>query len=440
MRLLYNIVFAVFFLLSLPYYGFQLWRRGNWKAGFRQRFGLYSAELAERLRGGRVIWLHAVSVGEANLCALLTQRLSGRLKGWTIVASTTTTTGMGELQRKLPDGIVKVYYPVDFSWTVNRALRAIHPKLVVLIEAEIWPNFLWRLAEMQVPAFLVNARLSDRSAKGYRYFRPLFQPIFANLAGVGVQDKQDARILESAGCSAARIQVTGNLKFDAAHLATGCAMDTRPLIRRAGAKANALILLGSSTHAGEERLLGEIFLRLRRDFRDLFMVIVPRHFERSAEVHNELAALGIQTKLRSGFEPDSKAPPSNPPASGDCLIVDSTGELRFFYRAASVVVIGKSFLARGGQNPIEAAAVGCPIVVGPFMENFRAIVQTFLAKGGIVQTHDAAGLGSALRSLLADESRRRELGRRAQAVVRENQGAVERSIAMMAPCLEELSG
>ena len=441
MRFLYDLLFAAFFLFSLPCYGFRLWRRGNWRDGFGQRFGLYSAELTERLQGKRVIWFHAVSVGEVHLCALLIRKLGKRLQDWTIVASTTTSTGMGELRRQLPDNAVKIYYPIDFSWIVRRALWIIRPQIVTLVEAEIWPNLLWQLADKQVPVFLVNARLSPRSGKRYRQFRALFQPIFSRLAGVAVPDKQDATILESVGCRANRIQVIGNLKFDAADSVTKPAIQPRSLLQWAGSTENAPILLGSSTHAGEERLLGEIFLRLRKDFPDLFLVIAPRHFERGDQVRQELRALGMETRLRSDFQASQNSSEQEHRAAdttqGQCLVLDSTGELRSFYSATSIAVIGKSFLSHGGQNPIEAAAAGCAIVAGPFMENFQAILKTFLDKDGILQVRNASELEITLRLLLTDDSRRQELGRRAQLVVQENQGAANRAAAMIAPRLRK---
>lgn len=440
MRFLYDLLFVAVFLFFLPGYGYRLWRRGNWRDGLGQRFGLYSAKLTERLQGKRVIWFHAVSVGEVHLCALLVRKLDKQLQGWTIVASTTTSTGMGELRRQLPENAVKIYYPIDFSWIVRRALQTIRPQIVTLVEAEIWPNLLWQLADKQVPVFLVNARLSPRSAKRYCQFRALFQPIFYRLGGIAVPDKQDATILESVGCRADRIQVIGNLKFDAANSAPNSAIQPQSLLRWAGTKENAPILLGSSTHAGEERLLGEIFLRLRRDFPNLFLVIAPRHFERGGQVRQELRALGMETRLRSDFPASQNSSEQRDHAAtqGQCLVLDSTGELRSFYSATSIAVIGKSFLSQGGQNLIEAAIAGCAIVAGPFMENFQAILKTFLDKDGVLQVRNAAELETTLRLLLADDSRRQELGRRAQLVVQENQGASNRAAAMIQPSLQKL--
>lgn len=432
MRFVYNVLFTIFFCVSLPYYVLRLLRRGNWQKGFGERFGWYGADLRQRLSGQTVIWFHAVSVGEVNLCALLVQSFGERLKDWTIVVSTTTTTGMGELERKLPESVLKIYYPVDFAPVVNRALGVINPRLVVLVEAEIWPNLLWRLADRSVPTFLVNARLSDRSARRYGQFGFLFRRIFSSFAGVGVQNETDARSVVSVGCDPKRTVVTGNLKFDAVDLDTRHSLNPAEIIRWAGALPGAPVLLGSSTHAGEERLLGEIFLRLRDTVPNLFLVIVPRHFERGAEVLKDLSRLGIRTALRSKYDTQLESSSER----GECLVVDSTGELRFFYDEATVVFVGKSLLAHGGQNPIEAAAAGCAVVVGPHMENFRAITKTFLSAQGMVRVKDAAALTTELQRLLSDPNEAALLGGQGRAVVDRNRGAVARTVAMIEPNLK----
>src|SRR5437763_3553757 len=168
MRSLYNILFTVFFWLSSPYYFFRLWRRGGWVQGFGQRFGRFSSKVKQAVTNRHVLWIHAVSVGEVNISTQLIRALEPRLPNLKIVVSTTTTTGMGELQRKLPAHIQKIYYPIDRREYVQRAILTVHPEAIVLVEAEIWPNFLWRARELRIPTFLVNARLSGRSLRGYR--------------------------------------------------------------------------------------------------------------------------------------------------------------------------------------------------------------------------------------------------------------------------------
>src|SRR6266446_10615959 len=215
MRSLYNILFTLFFWLTSPFYFFKMWRRGDWLDGFGQRFGRYSSKIKQAITNRHVLWIHAVSVGEVNISTQLIRSLEPRLPNLKIVVSTTTSTGMAELRRKLPSHIQKIYYPIDRRDHVSRAILTIHPEAIVLVEAEIWPNFLWRARDLRVPAFLVNARLSQRSYHGYRRFGFLFRPLFATFAGVGCQSDDDAEPLRSLGCRPEAVRVVGNLKYDA---------------------------------------------------------------------------------------------------------------------------------------------------------------------------------------------------------------------------------
>ena len=280
MRTLYNILFMIFFALSSPYYFLRMWRRGNWLSGFFERFGYYDRNLKQGLTNRQVLWLHAVSVGEVNLCTQLIRALELRMPNIKIVVSTTTTTGMAELRRHLPGHISKIYYPIDSRGSVNRALGMISPKAIVLIEAEIWPNFLWRARDLRIPLFLVNARLSNHSYRGYKRLGFLFRPLFASFAGVGAQNETDAERLREIGCRPEAVRVVGNLKFDAAKLDGPRALDVPALLRQIGVPPDAPVLVGGSTHAGEEIVLADIVQRLRVLFPKLFLVLVPRHFER----------------------------------------------------------------------------------------------------------------------------------------------------------------
>jgi len=432
MRSLYNILYAIFFCIAAPHYFLKMWRRGNWRRGFRQRFGHYDAKFKQALTNRHVLWMHAVSVGEVNVCTQLIRALEPRVPNIKIVVSTTTSTGMGELQRKLPAHIGKIYFPIDYRQCVHRALSVIHPEAVLLVEAEIWPNFIWRLGDKKIPLFLVNARLSDRSYRGYKRCGFLFRSLFGSFTGVGAQDEADAARLRELGCRPEAIQVVGSLKFDAARLDERRLLDVPAMLRQLAVPAGARVLVGGSTHAGEEAILAEQFLRLRRRFPDLFLVLVPRHFERGKEVGQELSARGVKFVYRSEVTVNTRFQPGEV----ECLLVNTTGELRFFYGHATVIFIGRSLTVQGGQNPIEPAALGKAIVFGPNMQNFAAIAETFLRQDGAVQVGDAAGLEQALGELLEDKQRREVLGQNALKVVRENRGAVERTIEMILKHLE----
>lgn len=432
MRTLYNILFLIFFGLSSPYYFWRMNRRGGWRHGFGQRFARYDATFRQALTNRHILWIHAVSVGEVNLCTQLIAALEPRIPNIKFVVSCTTTTGMAELRRRLPTRISKIYYPVDRRKFVRRALATVNPEAIILVEAEIWPNFLWRAKDLDIPVFLANARLSDRSYPRYKRFGFLFRRLFASLAGVGCQSAEDAARLQAVGCRPEAVRVVGNLKFDAAKLTERSSLDVRGLLRQIGVPDDALILVAGSTHDGEEVLLADLAQRLREKFPKLFLILVPRHFERTKDIGQKLRARGVKFMLRT----EIFAGTALPPGTLDCLLVNSTGELKFFYEPATVVFIGKSLTAFGGQNPIEPGALGKAIVFGPNMQNFADITRSFLRQHAAVQVPNPDELEKTLTELLGDAGLRTALGQAALAVVAENLGAVERTVAMIVPQLE----
>ncbi|MBI4324838.1 MAG: 3-deoxy-D-manno-octulosonic acid transferase [Chloroflexi bacterium] len=418
---------TVFLVASAPYYFLKMWRRGNWRQGFGQRFGHYGVKIKSAITNRHSLWIHAVSVGEVNIATQLIRALESRVPNLKILVSTTTSTGMGELRKKLPSHIEKIYYPIDRRKYVQRALSTLHPEGIVLVEAEIWPNFLWRAREKNIPLFLVNARMSIKSYRGYKRFGFLFRPIFASFTGVGVQHEADAVKLRELGCRPEAVQVVGNLKFDAVKIEERSSINVRALLRQSGVADAAPILLGGSTHAGEEALLAELYQRLRKRFPDLFLVLVPRHFERGKEVGRELTSRGLEFVYRSEISAESRFAPGEL----DCLLVNTTGELKYFYEEASVIFVGKSLTAEGGQNPIEPGALGRAMVFGPHMQNFQSIAAAFVAAKGAIQVQNAVELENVLEQLLANTQWREELGQNALEVVRKNQGAIDRTADMI---------
>jgi 3-deoxy-D-manno-octulosonic-acid transferase len=417
--------------LSAPYYFWRLRRRGDWVQGFGQRFAKYDPSLKQALTNRHVVWLHAVSVGEVNLCTQLIHALEPRIPNAKLVVSCTTTTGMAELRRRLPSQVSKIYYPVDRRKYIRHALATINPQAIILIEAEIWPNFLWRAHDLKLPVFLANARLSDRSFPRYKKFGWLFHSLFASFNGVGCQNEQDAERLKAVGCRAEAVRVVGNLKFDAAKLSEPRKLDVRAMLRQLGVAADAPVIVAGSTHDGEELMLVEMAERLRKKFPKLFLVLVPRHFERCKDLGQKLRTRGVKFVYRN----EIFARTQMQPGEVDCLLVNTTGELRFFYEPASVVFVGKSMTAIGGQNPIEPGALGKAIVFGPNMQNFADITRSFLLREAAVQVKSPEALEQALAELLENEPRRAQLGRNALAVVAENLGAIERTVEMILPSL-----
>jgi len=426
-RTLYNILFFIGFLLASPYYFFRLQRRGDWRKGFTQRFARYPPQLKQVITNSHVLWIHAVSVGEVGLCTQLIYALEPLLPNMKIVVSTTTTTGMAELRRRLPTHISKIYYPIDRRKYVNRALALINPEAIILVEAEIWPNFIWRVQRLGIPLFLANARISDRSFPRYKKFGFIFRDLFATFTEVGCQSEEDALRLRAVGCRPEVVKVVGNLKFDAAKLSERRVLDVPAMFRQLGLTADTLIIVAGSTHAGEEIILENIARRLRSRFLKLFLVLVPRHAERCREVGRQLRSQGVKFIFRNEITPDTQYQPGEL----DCLLVNTTGELKFFYEQATVVFVGKSLTAIGGQSPIEPGMLGKAMVFGPNMQNFADVTQSFVKAGGALQVPDPEALEKALARLLSDEKIRAEMGRNASQVVRENQGAIDRTVDMI---------
>jgi 3-deoxy-D-manno-octulosonic-acid transferase len=431
MRLIYNLLFDIGFLLSAPFYFLKMHRRGSWADGFWERFGHYPAKLKQALTNRRTIWVHAVSVGEAAICGRLIESLASRLPNHKFVVSTTTSTGMAELRRRLPADVSKIYYPIDRRKHVQRALGMVNPEVMVFVEAEIWPNMIWGLQRRGIPYFLVNARISDRSYRGYRWARRLFGPFFKGFAGIGAQNPADAERLQDLGARPETIQVVGSLKFEGGSGAQA-RLDARALLDQLGVPDKAPVLVAGSTHSGEEAIIASVASRLRERFPDLFLILVPRHHERGGEVGKELGRLKVPFVYRSEITPKTR----KNTGSIQCLLVNTTGELRSFYEVADLVFIGKSLTAHGGQNPIEPATLAKPVLFGPHMENFAQIVPQFLEQGGALQVADEAALERAIGDLLADPARRQLMGKRAAEIVQANQGGLEKTVQMILSAIE----
>ncbi len=389
-RWLYNLAFPVAFVALLPGFLRRMVRRGNYRRDFWQRFGFYRADVRARLAAGPPRpWLQAVSVGEMLVALKLVAALRERAPGLELVLSTTTTTGYALARERVPPGVEVVYTPVDLFGAVRRAFKVLRPSQFVIVDGGLWPNQLWEARHRKVPTALVNARLSPRSERRFRWFGRVAATMFGLLDLVAVPEELDVARWRSLGVRSDAIHHTGSIKFDDADGSAFTVPNLGEWRRLAGVASGAPVLLAGSTHPGEEKILGEIYRRLRQDFPDLFLIVVPRHVERAAEVRADLESLGLRVSLRSA------------PTGGDALLVDTTGELRAWYTEATVVFVGKSLTAVGAQNPAEAIAAGKPVVVGPHAENFAELMSALLSAGGIAQVQDSAGLEATLRRLLA---------------------------------------
>ena len=437
MRILYTVLYALGFVLLSPMFLYKMWKRGKYRENFFQRFGFYDAELRNNLAEKDELrcWIQAVSVGEVNVALLFIQALQERFPGLRIILTTTTSTGYTLAYERLPQEVDLLYFPQDFPWCVGRAYDLIRPDFVVLMESELWPNHIWAGARRNTPIFLVNGRMSPRSARRYRAVRWLLGRALSQLSLVCAQTREDADNFRAAGAVANRIHVTGNMKYDASMpYADVQKVDPVQLLKQIGISPAQPILVAGSTHPGEEEIIFDAFAELRQRVPNLFLILVPRHVERTREVVELARRRRIKFILRTDVNPHL-VPTAKP---YDCLLVNTTGELKWLYKIATVIFVGKSLVGQGGQNIVEAAASGHPVLFGPHMQNFKVIAAQFVAEGACVQVPDGEALCRALQELLQDAGQRERIAAAARRVIEANLGATGRSVKLIAETLKAI--
>lgn len=421
----YNAFFPLVFLFLLPGFLVRMFRRGGFRNKFGQRVGLYSKADRALLSRSRPIWIHSISVGETLVALKLARQIHQLAPAKRIVLSTTTSTGFAVAEQAKCEWMDVCYNPVDFLPVVRRTLDVICPERLVLIEGEAWPNLLAECHSRGMPVYLANARLSPRSAARFLKFRTFTGPIFRLLDRIGVSDREEADRWERLGVSRDRLEITGNIKFDQSSAQEDRAAGFAALLKSIQIAESDRILLGGSTFEGEETLLAGIYCELRSQFPDLLLLIAPRHVERTQSILKDLAP--FQLKICRRTELVAGSPQHERP---DLLLIDTTGELRDWYRFATVVFIGKSLTSVGGQNPAEAIALGKPVLFGPHMENFAAITGHLTSIGGAVQVRTEAELREQIASLLSDPNLRSAIGARGADALRAHEGATEKTARM----------
>ena len=419
MRLLYSLLWWA----SLPLVLMRLWWRGRKEPGYRQhiaeRLGFYDGPAA----GGKLIWLHAVSVGETRAAEPLIRELLEVFPDCGLLLTHMTPTGRAtgrELYGRYGERLRQVYLPYDTGWMVRRFLAHFAPRLCILMETEVWPNLIAQCNLRHVPVALVNARLSERSLARAGRFGGLLQQAAQGIACIAAQTEADAARLRKAGANS--VEVTGNIKFDVcptpAMLDAGAAMHTRFGSRR--------VLLCASTREGEETLILDALAGA--PLGDALLVLVPRHPQRFDDVARELEARGLPYRRRSalGYEV---------PPEVKVVLGDSMGEMFAYYVAADLAFIGGSLLPLGGQNLIEACAVGTPVLIGEHTFNFSAVTEDAIGDGAAIRVHDAAAMLQQAAALLADDDTRLAMGMKAREYALQHRGATARTVWLLAPLL-----
>ena len=419
-RFFYNLLFPVGVIFFLPGLIWKYRNRPGWKSTFGERFGRYTPERIRELEAFHgAVWIHAVSVGESVVALSAVRAWLKRDPSLKIVLSTTTTTGQELVRKQLPERCAAIFCPIDFYPWVKKAFDIVRPAKLVIFETELWPNLIAEARSRNIPAALINARMSDHSAKGYRRFKFIFRPLLRQLSLVAAQSEADlARYLSIA--PEIHAVNTGNLKFDQQVPENLSGLDAALWFGR----QPQTIVAAASTHPGEEALIARTFKDLLAVHPDTGLILVPRHAERGGEVAEILQDLQL-TFCRKSL--------SQPPAEPvQVLLADTTGEMLSIMKTADIVIMGKSLAGQDeGHNLIEPALLDKPIITGAVLKNFRFVQQVLRDADALAEVREDRELPDVLEQLLCDQDRRHDLGKRAGEAIRKNAGAINRTLDLL---------
>lgn len=388
---------------------------------WRERFGYYQGL---NLRGS--IWVHAVSVGEVNAAEPLIKALREAYVNAPLVVTTVTPTGSERVRQLFGDSVYHVYLPYDLPFAVSRFMKRVRPRLAIIVETEIWPNLYFACRKRGIPLMIVNARLSERSLRGYRPLQGLVRSALGCVRQIAAQSRTDAARYRLLGVEPARIVVSGNLKFDMPE--PYAAVQAGEELRRQWGHLRPVWIAGS-THEGEELPVLEAHLQVLKRLPDALLLIAPRHPERFRAVESAVRSLGFSVATRSADRV--------PSAAHQVFVIDAMGELMQFYAAADLAFVGGSLVPIGGHNVLEPAALSRPVLVGPHTFNFEEITLTLIGEGAAVRLGDARELGGAALQLLRDPERRKSMGMHARVVFDSERGAVQRVMELIDTQLQE---
>ncbi len=415
-RFLYSILMQ----LLIPGALIRLWFRGRAEPAYRHHLAERFGHVPSSLGPGADIWLHAVSAGESIAAAPLIEALLAQ--GHTLVLSTTTPTGRAQLMRQFSGRAVICYGPFDLQRCIKRFLNQVRPNLALMIETEIWPNWMAACASREIPVALLNARLSERSFRGYQKLGSMMGATLRQFSWIAVQSTVHAARFKALGAAPDRLSVTGSIKADQVLPA-----DFRAQVAVIQEKlAHRTLLLAASTHPGEEQMLLAAFKVLKAKHPQLLMVLVPRHVQRAAELQAMSAQLGLIQSLadKDHFTDET-----------DVVIVNVMGQLLYWYGASTVTFVGGSLVPHGGHNFLEPALCGCAIVTGPWVFNFEAQAEQFQKQAALTLVNDESELIEALERLLVDPVIRKVQADRARQLVDESRGALDQLLLGLSPWL-----
>lgn len=425
MYLLYNLLIYLLIPLILPYFIFRFFTKKRYRSGIKERLGYYPDERLSRVAGKKVIWLHSVSVGEVIASIPLVMELKNRHPNYSIVMSTVTDTGRETAINKMPFLDAVVFFPFDFNFSVNNAIDKIRPVIFIMLETEIWPNFLNGLNRRNIPAILINGRISDRSYTRYLSVRFFIKEVLKNISAFGMQSAADTERIINMGADKEKVARTGNLKFEhkVKEISSEAVKDMKSSLN---IKEDEKVILAGSTHKGEDEGVIKAYLTICKAIRELpLLIIAPRHLDRLPEIE------AILKRYNLSFIRKTMIKKGEASVKYSVILLDTIGELLTLYSIASVVFIGGSLVPIGGHNILEPAIYKKPILFGPYMHNFREIADEFKNKKACVEVKDADEAAKETIHILKNPEIGRGLGERGFSVMVENRGALEKSIKLI---------
>ncbi|MFH1460334.1 MAG: 3-deoxy-D-manno-octulosonic acid transferase [Candidatus Omnitrophota bacterium] len=416
-----HIFFDILYLLAAIIYLPSFILKGKHRVGFKERLGIFKPGTIQAIKNANkhkpIIWVHAVSVGEIKAAAVLIDKLRNEFKNYTLLISTITPTG-NQVSRQIAEKEdIIIYFPFDLSFIVEKVLALINPQALLVMETELWPNIIPAAAKRKTPVIIINGRISDKAYPDYKRAKFLFRPVLNKINLFCMQTEIDKQRIINLGARAEKVNVIGNLKFDQIRPS----QNSNP--PKLGLNLNERLIVAGSTHYPEEEILLRVFLKLKKHYSNIRLLIAPRHVHRTGNIQNMLKQEKIKCQLISQL--------NNPPGSDAIFVLDVMGGLDQIYKLADIVFVGGSLAKHGGQNPIEPAMFGKPIIFGKHMFNFSKITEMFLSNQAAVCVEDEGGLYEILMELLNHPDKIKILSRNAEALIKKNQGAAQKAIDLL---------
>jgi 3-deoxy-D-manno-octulosonic-acid transferase len=431
MHFLYNLLAIVLVILATPVFIFRFIREEGFGQRLRQSFGFLPEEDITPVAHKDCIWLHAASVGEIVAASPIIKEIRVEFPNKPIVVSVVTSSGYAMAKRIIKDADSIIFFPLDLPYLSHSVVKRIKPSVFLLVETELWPNFLKAARHFAIPVMMVNGRISDKSVERYHHMRSVLKNMLNTVNTFCMQSTIDAQYIVRLGADVQRVVVTGNTKFDQTY--TNVTPEEQRILRRGmGIEDSVPILVAGSTHPGEEEMLFAAFQKVRQDFPTLKLILAPRDIIRSEEISNLAAKYGFKGVLRTELL-------DHPSSHHDIIVLDTIGELGRIYSIGIIIYVGGSLVPRGGHNILEPAAHGKPIVVGPHMFNFKETYALFSGRQACMTVYDAKTLGTSFLEILNNEQLRLKMSQETLTIIEENRGASRKSVMYLKTLLGRIN-